>query len=454
MGKGKREQTRNAESVANTRQDRNTFVTDGGTWSWDAGTGTLAWSGDINIRRGGVVLHRVEGPSSVVGLSSAGSVAFVDVDRSDGGFIFVQGGSSPGPLTNLNSSSNSTDERLVLGVRGADDKFYLRDGTVFSDGDSKTLGTLNAATDRGDILASGAATDTVPFSYAVGSDQLAVYVGGMLQVVGVHYSETNPTTITWTALGQPRAGEMVTFYNVVGGQGPAGSGGPLQTAYDNGRTIVAGGAAVPLYVWSSLPPTGGEWPSLLAWGDSSSAPRGYADANGNLQVTGGTAGVGVRDNSGSGTWRLVPLDDGGSDLLLYNTKLGRGVRFDSAGGVEHGEYTPGIDGYPGGGWTPYGTGGGLAWAVFTGTIDGAGAEEVIKTDLPNIKGALLSVFDGSRGGYSSVDLANTQFTGKRISAFFDDVTGDVTLSGNLAGSAPIGSDLWGEPYTLIVFYQG
>lgn len=456
MAKGKREQTQNAESVVNTRQDRNTFVTDGGTWTWDIGTGTLTWSSNFNIRRGGVTIHQVAGPGSVVGMTSNGNIAFIDVDRVAGGFVTVEGGSAPGPLININDSTNSSDERLVLGVVGSDGKFYMRDGTIFSDGDSKPLGTLNSVTDRADIAASGGTTDTVPFTYNVGSNQLAVYVGGALMEAGLHYTETDPTTITWTAYGQPAAGERVSFVNIIGGQGPPGATGSLQTAYDQSRIIeTAGTLGAQVHLWNSNAPLGGYfWPVLVGWGADDTTAQGWADANGGLWANSGSAGLSIVDNINTDYWKMVPLDDGGKDLVLYYTENGAGIRFDSAGGIEHGAYTPGLTNYPGGTWTPAGSGGGLRWAIFTGTIDAGGADEVIATGLTNLIGLALSVDDGNRGGTNALDQANQQFANKRISAFFDRVTGVVTFSGNLAQSQLIGSHLWGETYTLIVYYQG
>lgn len=453
MAKGKREQTQNAESVVNTRQDRNTFITDGGTWSWNIGTGTLAWSSNFRIRRGGQTLHEVVGPGSVQGLTLSDSVAFVDVDRSGGGTLVVEGGLNPGPLLNSSSPTHRTDERVILGVVGNDGKFYMRDGTIFSSGDSKQLGTLNAVTDRGDISSVGAATENVPFSYVVGSNQLAVYVGGVLMEEGLHYTEDSSTTIQWTALGQPLAGERVSFVNIVGGQGPTGGSGSIQTVYDNGSTFTTAPTS-PMQGWRA----GANQPvyAVGTAADFSSATSVWT-SDGFLSFRNGLCGVRLSENPpGTGrAWEFVPLDDGSGDLILFNTNSGQGIRFDQAtGAIEHGDYTAGFLAYPGGTWTPDGVGGGLRWAIFEGTIDASGADELIATGLSGIIGLHLAVSDGNRGGFNAVDMANPQFTDKRIAAIFDESTGDVTLAGNMAQSAPIGSHLHGEPYVLIVFYRG
>lgn len=445
MSKGKREQTRNAESVVNTRQDRNTFITDGGTWTWDASAGTLAWSAAVNIQRGGVANHTVAA-GSVTGLTSAGHVAFVDVDRAAGGAVIVEGGATPGPLTALTATSNNTDERVVLGVRGSDSKFYLRDGTIFSDGDSKTLGTLNSVTDRGDLAATGATTETVPFAYVLASNQLAVYVGGMLMELGVHYTETDPTTITWTTLGQPLAGERISFLNIVGGQGPAGGSGDLQSAFNNGGMIDTTASLSGVRIYHS---SGG---SAFSVDDApSGAPNLRIFGTGAVAINSGTAGYLFRDNASGNSWAHLPLDDGSGDAIFINNGTGQGFRVDKwTGAIEHGSY---VGAYPGGTWTPEGSGG-LKWAVYTGSIDAGGADEIIATGLTGIIGVVLSVDDGNRGDTSVLDMANVAFTNKVIAATFNGGTGDVKLSGNLNLSALIGSHLRGEAYTVIVFYQG
>jgi hypothetical protein len=395
----------------------------------------------------------VAGPASVQGMTVNGNIAFVDVSRSSGGLVTVEGGTTPGPLISIGDAANSTDERLVIGVVGSDGKFYMRDGTIFSSGDSKQLGTLNSVTDRADLASVGAVTENVPFSYVVGSNQLAVYVGGVLMEEGLHYTEDTSTTIQWTTLGQPIAGERVSFVNIIGGQGPTGGSGSIQTVYDNGRTFTTA-AVAPMQGWRA-----GTNQPVYAVGtaaDFSSATAVWS-SDGFLTFRNGLCGLRVSENppATGRAWEFVPLDDGSGDLILFNTNSGQGIRFDQAtGAIEHGDYTAGFLAYPGGTWTPDGVGGGLRWAVFEGTIDVGGADEVIATGLSNIIGVHVSVADGNRGGINAVDMANPQFTNKRIAAFFDAGTGDVTLSGNLAQSALIGSHLQGEPYTLIVFYQG
>ncbi|NIP37181.1 MAG: hypothetical protein GWN12_02610, partial [Thermoplasmata archaeon] len=222
-------------------------------------------------------------------------------------------------VDSISNSNHSTDNRLLLGTRGGDGKFYWRNGTVMSHGDSKTFGTLQSSTDRNEVTSTGVATVAVGFTYLVGANQLVVYVGGILQIEGVHYTETpSDTEITFTAGNIPTAGELITFINVVGGQGPAGSTlVPLQTAYDNGEVVEVSGSAS---TWWKTPVSAAPGPIILGTGDA--APPGYTIRAGMTDLgwfqttptnpaTPGEAGVMYRDgDAGGGDWQLVPLDDG------------------------------------------------------------------------------------------------------------------------------------------------
>ena len=53
---------------------------------------------------------------------------------------------------------------------------------------------------RGIVTAtSGQTVFTVPFSYVVGSNRLSVYINGVRQILNSSYTETNTTTVTFSA---------------------------------------------------------------------------------------------------------------------------------------------------------------------------------------------------------------------------------------------------------------
>jgi hypothetical protein len=146
-----RNQTKDAESVYNTRQDRNTFMTGGGNWSWSLSSGTLSWSDIIYIYLGGSGGSVVQIPAgSVPGMGVNGVAVVVELDRATPGI-------AAGPLTrNAIDALNFSDDALILGVRGMDERFYLRDGTILSDGEVRQLGALDEVTDRVDQTGSAA----------------------------------------------------------------------------------------------------------------------------------------------------------------------------------------------------------------------------------------------------------------------------------------------------------
>jgi hypothetical protein len=53
---------------------------------------------------------------------------------------------------------------------------------------------------RGTVIATaGQTVFTVPFTYTVGANQLDVYISGIRQVLGISYTETTSTTITFSS---------------------------------------------------------------------------------------------------------------------------------------------------------------------------------------------------------------------------------------------------------------
>lgn len=53
---------------------------------------------------------------------------------------------------------------------------------------------------RGSVTAtSGQTVFTVPFTYTVGNNSMNVYINGVRQLLGTSYTETNTTTVTFSA---------------------------------------------------------------------------------------------------------------------------------------------------------------------------------------------------------------------------------------------------------------
>jgi hypothetical protein len=69
-----------------------------------------------------------------------------------------------------------------------------------NDVNNYVYGTTSSNRVRGTVTAtSGQTLFTVPFVYVVGSLSLHVYTNGLHQVIGTAYTETSPTTITFSS---------------------------------------------------------------------------------------------------------------------------------------------------------------------------------------------------------------------------------------------------------------
>lgn len=458
----KREQTVESESQENTRQDRNAFLTDGGTWTWDYGTRTLTWSADVKLRRGGLVTDTIPGPDSVVLGGADSRVLYAVIDRTTGG-----GSLTPGvDVLNAEMSSAvlSTDGAVAVGVVGLDTNFYFRNGTVMADGDVKVFGTLKMFTDRTDAAASGIATYPLGWDYINGKNQVAVYVGGILLIDGIHYNEpgaadSTQSTIIFAAGHIPIVGELVTFLNVLGGQGPAGGAGALQAGYDAGRHVLTSGSGTPVNIYNP----GSLRPLLTAGLGTADADRRFHVFN-NGHVISGSLGAPAAGESGfffqdsaagvDAAWAFVPLDNGSGDALIYNNDSGQGIRLEkSTGAMAFGSYS-GV--YPGGTWSDEGPNGALQWAIVTGTIPAnpTAGPETINLGLSTMIATLISIDDNGIANFAlSSDFGGTTIANKQHSVMFNNTSGDIDIAITPGSVSQFGSNIEGEAYTLIVFYQ-
>jgi hypothetical protein len=458
-GGHKREQSREAESQVNTRQDRNLFLTDGGMWTWDGAI--LSWTADAKIQVGGLTEFTLSGPDSVGVPAALGRCVYVDLDRDTGGATLSVIG------TTISATFNSTDTRLVLATRGADGKLYFRNGTVFSPGDTKPFGTLNAATDRTEIVGDGTVgPHLVGFDYVIGSDQLAVYVGGILQILGTHYTETvdSPGSITFVSGFEPNIGELITFLNVAGGQGPPGLG-TLQDAYNAGNEIDVGVGGTPVNVYKTFAPTIPIGDAMVSSADDvwASLTKLAALTSEGFVITQGfgsaahKGGMVMKDDTAGGFpdyWHEVSLDDGSGDLLLFNNGTGQGLRLAKDGsGIEFGTYTAGFFPYPGGTWSPVGAGP-VRWAHYTGSTGVPGGPLPIVTFGGGevILGVVAFIDDPVSGAWVPPNFATDALL--RYAAVVNIAANRVDLSLEPDGTGIIGASLFNRTYHVLVFYRG
>jgi hypothetical protein len=379
-------------------------------------------------------VHTVAGPATLGGASATHAAIYGVINRATPGAVSLA-------VADLGAAALDTDDAYVVAVRGADTKLYFSNGSVFSDTDVKEFGALDAATDRDDIVsADGLGPQTVGFTYILATDQLAVYVGGILQKLGVHYVETDTTTVTFQAGYIPSIGELITFLNVAGGQGPAGTNG-LQDSYLVGGTIdVTPGTPVQVDATAGS----GTTPALQV------GNAGEIGALAAFQVLrDGTVthnGDAIRDAAGD-TW-VREVDAGTNDILLHSSDVGLefGVKIAKDGaGIEFGKMPAG------GPWAPQEGGGFLRWVVFTGTLDVGNGEEIISgLDPTKVLGATLSVLDS--GGNADLLTRNIVPTSSDIYVIME-ADGDIYISGSTTTytATPVGARYQNRAFKLVIF---
>jgi len=422
----KREQGRDTASQEAAWQDRSTYITDGGDWSWDAGTDQLSWSSTIVVRRAGVADHTVAAGSAA--LNAAGQAMYITLDRTGGG-------EASDAIAAISDPANQDEDRIVLAVRSNAGRVHLFDGTVLSDGETKQLGVGVPSTNRDEAVSDGSAAQTVGFSYTRGSGELAVFVEGVLQRLGTDYLETTSTLVTFQGGSVPANGEIVTFLGLAGTTGPAGPGiADLEEAY-TADPVVDTVSGTPVQIRQN---TGLGTDALLQVGDDSALDRFEVWRNGTVSARNA---VRIRDNTTGNYWILDVQND---DLVVYHDATNFAVRLADAGsGLEFGSFD---------GSSFSGGGGPLRWTEYAGTFSG-GAPTVISTGLgaDAIKGALLSANDL---GLSHDALCEIGLGSNATRALFvSQAGGTVTISGDRNASAVVGSQHWGRAYRLIVFHE-
>lgn len=430
MAGPKREQLNDIESATNTRQDRGLHLTDGGTLTWDSATGTLTWSGTLRLRVPSVGGYAATA-GALVGILAVGDSVYVSINRVSSGVMTLA-------ILNIVNSAFLSDDYIILATRGADGKLYFRNGTVFTSGDSKAFGMLNTATDRSEVVADGLALQAVGFNYVVAKNQLTVYVGGILQVLGTHYTETSSSQITFLAPYIPSAGELITYLNIIGGEGPAGTP-DLQQAYTSGNQInLTPGTPVELTSTAGLATT-----ALMRAGHASSA----GGLNAVVMTRDGqilSNRLALRDYT-SGTYFFIAEVDASGNARVRSLTPGNeyGVQINADGsGIEFGIF-PSLG-------APGTTGGAFRASTFTGLTSAVGPT-IVGTGLSTIKSVSASVYSALVSRYLVSGFADAQNAQGEFYITFD-ALGNVRISGNPNGTGVVPVGLQGQTYNLVVFH--
>ena len=504
-----RGQTAQLESITNTRQDRNLRLTEGGLITWDAVGGTLTWAGTFRVQIPGLGTHTITS-SNLAALSAGGDCAVVTLNRGTGAALTMS-------KSTVATTSLLTDTTFLIGIRGTDGRFYMADGTVFSDGETKLLGTTQAVLDRTTSVSDGRAytvnyptgkqtdndtdgvtngtttftstnatfdtsipnTANVPdtpsyirintkglyrvvtvsndttlildgtpsadtgltyevytnvIGYVVGSDQLQVFVNGLLAILwdgtSGNYDEVGGAgstsyQIAFRSGSAPSAAQLVTFLNVVGGQGPAGVevAATLTNAYDEGPTI-DGDSGTPVTL---------------------DFPNG-SDVALQTKVAGGSA-VAKLEAGGTATVTKVRIPDGGDFWDFYvnsgvleikHSGTGKGFQIQDTGRISV------IDGSAA--W--------LRWALYSGTFTATPIAVTLATGITSgVYGAIFMLEDqviGSKfvmGEFNGPSIAN-----QKAIISYNQSTGDIFIAGDFAGVANPGVNYASGDWKLILFY--
>lgn len=169
------------------RENLDLMLTGGGTLTWDETSGDFSWDADLRIEFPMSAGYNRLVPNTVT--LPANTALYVTLVRSPGAAQLV----SP-VLATLGSVPTSTDS-LVLAIRRADGKLYLRNGQTLSDGDSVSLGAHapgvqwafgGAATgvQITDLTEGGAYPNR---TYGVGSKDLLVFRAGLKKKASLAY---------------------------------------------------------------------------------------------------------------------------------------------------------------------------------------------------------------------------------------------------------------------------
>lgn len=424
-----REQGDRLESSINTRQDRNTFLTGGGTLTWEGSTGTLTWTADLLLYIGTLAAPVTISAGSIAGVTPEPTCIYVLVNRATGGSVSMASAS-------VHAAVLDKDNAIVLAVRGPNSRLHFCDGTVLNDGASGSLGAPSPGIGQSVVDGDGGASYLVGFDYLEGTNQLMVVVGGLVQQLGLHYTETagSPGEVEFQAGYEPGATEKIVFLGLNGGQGPPGPNASRQDAYTSGRTV-ATTSGQPLQNQNATPTE-----VLEQWGTPGDSDAAYVRADGKM----GMSAARVSDSSSPGDyWEQISL---GGDLVFWNSDTGAAVRVDR----DTGGYEPGT--CDGSTFTPAEDGSVAMAYVEIGALDSVGPTTLSWTR--GCKGLLVLAFNDTPviQAWSAVEQSGLSSAGNELYAFYDSTIPAILLSGDLAGAQPVGANYRGNACRLIVFY--
>jgi len=505
-----RSQTKDAESIVNTRQDRGIFITGGGTWTWDASTNNLSWTDEITIYVQSVGTHTIPA-GAVGGLDVAGKTARIIVDRSGPSATFMI-------TDDIANSIFNADDIIPIALRGLDDRLYVRDGTIFNHGESKLIGTSEQGTDRVDTLSDGRLN---PHPYPIGRENGGAADGIVL--IGDRTNFNSPTAAfnTWipNTLGEPdsmsflhiqgdgvfQITQVIDNFNVTINTLATVGTGLVYEVYDQGFGYINGSGQLLVHVNGIVKIAGIDYDEPGLAGDTvhmvsfKAGKEPGVGANVEfINVSGGQGPQGDAgvvdfqdaydagpDISGSPAKGPIELDwPGGPDVVLQ-TKVGGGptpftilhadgtleirelLIDDGAGNqwsfkgfapgnlrLEHMGSGKGFEFSPGGGLSFYDTAGAplgsMRWAEYSGTFGTPAVAVTIATGIVGIKGVIVKVEDAGAGKFYVAELNRASTTtAKAVVAV--DPAGNVFIDGDFAGGN-LGSVFDGGDYHVIVFY--
>ena len=293
-------------------------------------------------------------------------------------------------------------------------------------------------------------------------------MGGVLLIKDTHYKESVHASgygnyVTFSPGFVPPSSEIITFLNVVGGQGPSGSASTtLQEAYLQGADItLEAGNSRPLTIKGSSAADSTIATKLIDNAGTLVGATSLGNTPGSVLAGSSATGKGYfifSDNKADASkWYVGPLNDTSGDALVgrwdataASTVNGITLR-NTDGAIEFGSYTPLSVAEPvlGGAWAGKGT---LRWEVYSGTFDGAAAAVTIAVPaatVGEIAGAAIRINTASLDVLCSSDITSgtTEFY-----VLLDSGGNQIKIAGDLAGTGAVGSSYASQAFTLVVFY--
>jgi hypothetical protein len=359
---------------------------------------------------------------------------YVNIDR-------AAGGAAVPAAANMSSGDLLSDTAYVLCTRGSGDRLHWRDGTVQDDQQTVRLGSASPGVDRwvDDTTADGSEGSFLTnFDYVLGSGQLLVVVGGIVQELDRHYTETagSPGEVEFDPEWIPGPGERVVFINLNGSQGPAGTASNLQQAYN--ESLAGLDTSVDITAGFRVAFRGSTTEVLQSWGIVGSEQNAYVKGSGEGRLA--SLLLGARNHVYVNTNRWVFRD----------TATNRAVLLDPASGLRFGTYD-------GATWTADGVGsdGAVRFAYFEVTCDAVNSTDI---DIGAVigatfKGALVWAYHSGQLRWYGPDIAVIQNSGGNVHITFDGVD-TVTLAGTYVPGPgnPVGSSFQNQLARIVVFY--